>query len=428
MSSTRMQSSDPLLTRSDQEALASLVAEAVVKQLHGELRSQLDRLEAQLDALANAKSFMPRKAKLPYSHSAASSSWLSLEEASTTNSGHVPGGGSGGAEMVTPGVASGARAGSAEEGVSESDPYSMIGCRTSEPPRGGLLGKVDWLGNLVGSKQFKYLSLMGVLVYIAMIIFLINQHSSIKWGASPVHAEPLDHWVAVVLPLLTAQVTLEVFLQLLVYGKDVALHDSWFYVDVAGMIGMWVDIASLFGLLGWYIVTILPRVLRGLKVFRILAFSSELNFIMTCVGRSAQTFLWAALLLCFSLLVVALLFQQWVLNFNYSFPDSPHNAELIQAFPSVEGMMLVLLQAITGGIDWGELYDKLALMGSLPALCLVCFIVFIQLNAFNVATSIFVNKSMEVAEEKAEEKEKVARRMSQPVNPSQSSFASLARN
>jgi len=149
------------------------------------------------------------------------------------------------------------------------------------------------------------------------------------------------------------------------------------------------------------------KVLRTLRGFRLLQIFRDMRLMMLVVVRSTITLCWACLLLAFFILVFSCLFIPVVtparktLASNPSLPDDEARVvleHLKHFFGSVFDGMSTLFQCSTGGVDWGEVFDVLAIASPSGALLLICFIVFFQVAVFNIITSIFVDKARKLAQ------------------------------
>merc|ERR1712241_1319406 len=102
------------------------------------------------------------------------------------------------------------------------------------------------------------------------------------------------------------------------------------------------------------------------------------------------------MLMTFITLIVALTLVQLMTSFRLDNRDHENEDSIINWFGSVQRAMVMLFQSTTGGIDWGDLYDTVALAGELPALFFLCFIVFFNFAILNIVTSIFVEKAVKL--------------------------------
>jgi hypothetical protein len=71
---------------------------------------------------------------------------------------------------------------------------------------------------------------------------------------------------------------------------------------------------------------------------------------------------------------------------------------LADLFPSVQGGMMTLLQAVSGGDDWANGYHLLKEVGIFSAVLYVFVILFFMISVWNVVTSLFIEKAMTAAQ------------------------------
>merc|ERR1712137_1049271 len=78
-----------------------------------------------------------------------------------------------------------------------------------------------------------------------------------------------------------------------------------------------------------------------------------------------------------------------------SFTPDP---DLISRFGSVAKAMLTLLKSTTGGMEWGIAYQHLEDIGWMVAAAFLFYVLFFVVAAFNIVTSMFVDKSLKLAQ------------------------------
>ncbi|CAK0814130.1 unnamed protein product [Prorocentrum cordatum] len=153
------------------------------------------------------------------------------------------------------------------------------------------------------------------------------------------------------------------------------------------------------------------RVLRCLKLVRIirtlhfLEFTKELRTMMESTVQSAPTLLWCLLIIFFFVLLFAIFFVQasstTLLSEDGDLTDA-QRGDLIANFGSVQTAVLSLLMVTTGGFDWQVMYQTLVPAGDHAAAALLFFVLFFEIAVWNVVTSIFVDKALQLAKPDAE--------------------------
>jgi hypothetical protein len=142
------------------------------------------------------------------------------------------------------------------------------------------------------------------------------------------------------------------------------------------------------------------RLLKVLRLVRALRFLKELRLMLTSMVGCLSPLLWATIMLVFLLSMFSIIFVTNVSDFLFKSPDldTETRDQLIMLFPSVYGGILTLLEAVSGGADWAEGYNLLALVGMHAGLLYVFFILFFMISVWNVVTSLFIEKAMSTAQ------------------------------
>merc|ERR1719333_1989233 len=60
--------------------------------------------------------------------------------------------------------------------------------------------------------------------------------------------------------------------------------------------------------------------------------------------------------------------------------------------------MITLFQATMGGNDWGIFYDLISRTGSSSQMLFIGYIAFYQIALMNIVTSVFIDKTLELAQ------------------------------
>merc|ERR1719265_1612584 len=146
----------------------------------------------------------------------------------------------------------------------------------------------------------------------------------------------------------------------------------------------------------------LVRLVRILKVFR---WVHHLRVIVLSIFRSFPIFLWSFVAMFLMTFMFACWFAEVVRINRKKNPDGEYDEELSQAFGSMPRTVLSLMEATTGGIDWGDLSALLArdnglmLFGRFP---LVLYVYFTLLAMMNVITGVFLETAIGKAKDEKE--------------------------
>jgi hypothetical protein len=145
------------------------------------------------------------------------------------------------------------------------------------------------------------------------------------------------------------------------------------------------------------------RVFKIAKVVRMLKALSQvrdLRVMMDCLISSWFAMFWAIVLIAFLTYMFSLVFVQAMTEYAISHKDTL-DSELLddidKKFGSVQAGILSLFMALTGGFDWGEIYDLVVLSGPVGTVTCIFFVLFFTISVWNIVGSIFVEKVMQTA-------------------------------
>jgi len=136
------------------------------------------------------------------------------------------------------------------------------------------------------------------------------------------------------------------------------------------------------------------RVLRGLRFLR------DLRLMLSAMLGSCMMLFWCFVAIAFIVFMFALFFVQVFTNYlatDFDHQDEEELVMIMKNFGSVKLASLSLLQAVTGGIDWADLYVLVKPTGTIYALCFVLYVMIFILSTFNVITALFLEKAMGIA-------------------------------
>jgi len=134
------------------------------------------------------------------------------------------------------------------------------------------------------------------------------------------------------------------------------------------------------------------RVVRFMRSVRQLRFFMQLRIMIQSIMFSLRPLLWATIVLVGMFYMFGIILTQGVIDSlkEHDSWDDESSAELRSCFGTLEGTALSLFQAMSGGINWGELFAVLSPL-ALPFKCVFLFyVLFAIFGAANVVTGIFV--------------------------------------
>mmetsp|Transcript_19087 Transcript_19087/g.42730 ORF Transcript_19087/g.42730 Transcript_19087/m.42730 type:complete len:842 (+) Transcript_19087:54-2579(+) len=157
----------------------------------------------------------------------------------------------------------------------------------------------------------------------------------------------------------------------------------------------------------WIRVFRLVRVLRTLRLARIMVLFRELRLVLLCLAGSIFPLMWALAVFCAILYVFAVIILQGVSSFLLSSPrdvlvdatglgyaDDTNTQYITVMFFSFPRTCLTLLQSVTGGEDWGVVYQQLEKADIYYGISWVLYIMIMIFGVLNVITGIFVESAV----------------------------------
>jgi len=145
------------------------------------------------------------------------------------------------------------------------------------------------------------------------------------------------------------------------------------------------------------------RVVKVLRVIRLLSFFRELRMMVASIIGCFKSLVWAMMVLLTVFYIFGLSFATGTYDSCWVGDQCGELTEDLQfRFGRLDLAMMSLFMAITGGIDWGDLY---VLMKPLPSTHSFMFLVFISFSTvamLNVVTGIFVDCAMKSSQDDRE--------------------------
>jgi len=288
--------------------------------------------------------------------------------------------------------------------------------RLKEPQRTG------WLADLVTSVRFELLTLLMIMINGTLVISETQSRAKIALGDSTgtLSFEPLvslGWWVDV---LFTMFFVVEMMLKLAHHRLYFFVNkDMWWNIfDLVTVISALVDILVKLAQpneeqmdIGFLRVLRIFRMTRSLRVVRALQIVHSLRQLIDCIMASFAGLFWCIVLLLFITTIFATFLVQcatiyWLEGKHFGpMTDEQEmmHVEFKAAFGSVQAAMLSLFQATSGGADWGAFYFMLKASGFVGPAILVTYIIFFIIAAWNIVTSMFIEKAFALAQPDQEE-------------------------
>mmetsp|Transcript_62225 Transcript_62225/g.144777 ORF Transcript_62225/g.144777 Transcript_62225/m.144777 type:complete len:625 (+) Transcript_62225:63-1937(+) len=164
-------------------------------------------------------------------------------------------------------------------------------------------------------------------------------------------------------------------------------------------------VASKFTLSSRVTVARIARFCRVVRIFRVVKavpMAVTPRLMLDCLVQSTWPFVWAILLLCFTLYIFAILIVQSLTSFLVGEsagapPETDVLPELLERFGSIELTMMSLFQAATFGESWVVQYRLMKHLGWAAAATYVLFVAVFSVVVWNLFTGVMVQRIFDLA-------------------------------
>eukprot|EP00927_Polykrikos_kofoidii_P076419 TRINITY_DN7349_c0_g1_i8.p1 TRINITY_DN7349_c0_g1~~TRINITY_DN7349_c0_g1_i8.p1 ORF type:complete len:696 (+),score=110.68 TRINITY_DN7349_c0_g1_i8:59-2146(+) len=201
---------------------------------------------------------------------------------------------------------------------------------------------------------------------------------------------------------------LELLMRLIVHRWFFFIGDNWkwhWFDFVLCALSIWELLSDLlndeggrsYTLMRSLRITKLGKVFRMIRVMRCV---TELRTILNSLLGSLISLFWSICMLIIFLYLFGVVFVQSVSSYrSFRGKDIDYEAEqaFVMYFGSIKVSMLTLYQAVTGGNDWGPIFDILEEVGDYIAALFLFFVAFISIALLNIITGLFVDCAMKSA-------------------------------
>lgn len=145
------------------------------------------------------------------------------------------------------------------------------------------------------------------------------------------------------------------------------------------------------------------RLVRIFRIIRVMRFFSDLRVMVQCITSSMRSLMWLILLLMLLTFLVGVCVMQICttkLEELHAVGDtnSDFSRALLFHFGSVFRTIYTLYQAITSGVDWGEVSELLVEISPIMGLVFSVYIAFAVLCVLNIVTGVFVENANRITQ------------------------------
>lgn len=140
------------------------------------------------------------------------------------------------------------------------------------------------------------------------------------------------------------------------------------------------------------------RIVRVAKVIRVVQFFRELRMMVFALLMSFKSVIWASMVLGILWFTVAISLTSAVVErLNSQIEAShPENTKLLDYFGTLDRSILSLYMAMSGGLDWGDLYlGAIVRLPFLQRAVFLLYILYVNLAVVNIVTAIFVDVAIQ---------------------------------
>jgi len=144
------------------------------------------------------------------------------------------------------------------------------------------------------------------------------------------------------------------------------------------------------------------RMLRGIRVIRLLRaikgarMLMRLRLMVACMLNCVSSLFWALVVILLVLCFFAILFLQAAEGFIVAGKATPQTLSLLQLYyADIPTTMLSLFMAVTGGVDWIDIYKPMRSIHTGWGLCFLLYVFFVVLGVFNVFIGLFVEQALD---------------------------------
>lgn len=198
--------------------------------------------------------------------------------------------------------------------------------------------------------------------------------------------------------------TMELLLRLKAEGVNFVRSTNWRWnvFDTVLVVAMLFEViidtigGSVIGSVSMLRILRLCRLMRLLRVVKVLRGLRELRIMLSSILSSVKPLCWVCLIFVAVLYIFGVALTAGVaehLNDTEAW-DKEGSVFLIHHFGTLEGTVLSLFEAMTGGISWGELFDATQDLSPAYPMIFLSFITFTLLGLLNIITGVFVETAL----------------------------------
>lgn len=144
----------------------------------------------------------------------------------------------------------------------------------------------------------------------------------------------------------------------------------------------------------------LLKMTKVLRMIKVLQFIHNLRLFVACLIGCGSSLFWAVVIILLILVLFSMFLVQAMTMYIFEFADDmdqEFRQTAASSFGSVHKCMITLFMCVSGGTDWIEPYNLVRRTGELNGCVFLFFIFFFVIAVWNIVTSIFIERTMELA-------------------------------
>lgn len=235
----------------------------------------------------------------------------------------------------------------------------------------------------------------------------ISVQSTTDWTKEP----PEIGWLETAGHVCNAFFFMELVLRVLALGLRPYFcceDKAWNIFDFVLVAMSLIDVAILLQGAGssadWTAQLKILKMLRVVRIFRAFRFFRDLSLMALMIFDSLKSLFWALVLLMIIVYVFAICFTQGAELHLREFMENPtpNYDSIAEYFGNLPKTVYILLQAMLGGVSWGEVTNALKDMPWIFFALFFFYLSFTILAVLNIITGVFVDNAVETAKTQRE--------------------------
>jgi len=143
------------------------------------------------------------------------------------------------------------------------------------------------------------------------------------------------------------------------------------------------------------------KVAKAMRLVKVVKFVTELRLVIDCFMASTQSLFWAIVVITGFLFLYGIYFVQAMASYLDEAKGELSNDVrhyITDSFGSVQQAMVTLFECVSGGRDWGSVYQLVKMSGMGNAIVFLFFMFFYMVSVWNIMTSMYVERTMQLAQ------------------------------